>query len=130
MKFRGFDPTNNRWHFVGYKMPEIVCTLIADDFFTCKTSQSTGLFDASNKEIYGGDILSDYTEHEGKLVKSYKQVYWDKELAAWCLDESFSQNKSMPAYLAAELKDFNYWITGNIYENPELIQKCSLQTTS
>lgn len=84
-------------------------------------SQFTGLHDKNGTEIYEGDILSDYTETDEGVVKSFQQVYWDGEKGAWMLDESYHQNKSEGSLLSKNLEQFEYEISGNIYKNPELI---------
>lgn len=49
------------------------------------------------------------------------QVFWSDKIGAWILDNSYKQNKSSGDLLSDELHDFKYEITGNIYENPELL---------
>ncbi|HET8735911.1 MAG TPA: YopX family protein [Pricia sp.] len=83
--------------------------------------QYTGLKDRNGKEIYEGDVLSDYTETDEGIIKSHCQVLWNEACGSWELDMSMTQNRSYTFYLAEELLDFEYEISGNIYENPELL---------
>lgn len=85
--------------------------------------QSTGFCDKNGLEIYEGDILSEWNEIDGKQVQSFMQVYFCEESGSWRIDLSFEQNKSMGYLLSQELNDSDYEISGNIYENPELLKK-------
>ena len=77
--------------------------------------QYTGLKDKQGKEIYEGDILvRDYGFH-----KSYMQIIWDEDRATF---------GSIPArpYTYADINREQMSqceIIGNIYENPELVEK-------
>lgn len=83
--------------------------------------QFTGLHDKNGKEIYVGDIIGDWTEIDGKMEQSRLTVYFDEMIGQWMLDISFNQDRTSSCSLFAELKDFEYEILGNIYENPELL---------
>ena len=85
--------------------------------------QSTGFFDKNENEIFEGDILSDWNEVDGKQVQSFLQVFWCENDGAWKLDNSFNQDKSSSDLLSEELSSFVYEISGNIYENPELLHR-------
>ncbi len=68
--------------------------------------QFAGLKDKNGKEIYEGDIVQQY----GRYGKRYK-VYWRQERAGWY---PFVHDR----------KDSKvYEIIGNIYENPEFIER-------
>lgn len=85
------------------------------------TMQFTGFTDINGQEIYEGDILSDFTNTDDGVKKSHQQVFWGKLQGAWKLDFSFKQDKSEGAFLHNELATFKYEISGNIYENANLI---------
>lgn len=85
--------------------------------------QFTGFKDKKGVDIFEGDILSDWNAVDGKAVKSFLQVYWCNIDGAWKLDSSFNQDKSSGYLLSKELSSFVYEISGNIYENPDLLQR-------
>lgn len=68
---------------------------------------STGLLDKTGKEIFEGDIVSAFG--------TIDQIYWHVEAARFCLE-----NKDV----RDGLDDHLYLVViGNIYENPELINR-------
>ena len=124
IKFRGYskDFTENEWFFgnlidkgngslqILEKNPKI-WDLSYDGIAVLPESigQFTGLHDKNGKEIYEGDILED-TLGRKKLVEYYKDGFWLNaflEGAEWCLRQVNSSSK----------------IIGNLYENPELLEK-------
>ena len=85
--------------------------------------EQTPFTDKNGEEIYEGDIIGDWVEVDGKMELSRLTVYFDEMLGQWMLDISFNQDLTSSYSLFSELKDFEYEIIGNIYENPELISK-------
>lgn len=85
--------------------------------------EQTPFTDKNEQEIYEGDIIGDWVEVDGKMEQSRLTVYFDEMLGQWILDISFNQDLTSSCSLFSELKDFEYEIIGNIYENRELISK-------
>lgn len=83
--------------------------------------QYTCFCDNFCREIYDGDIISDWTEVDGQMKQSFKQVFWNEKYGAWHLDDSYNQDKSSSTDLWLELHDFEYKVTGDVYKTPELL---------
>jgi uncharacterized phage protein (TIGR01671 family) len=80
--------------------------------------QYTGLKDKNGKEIYEGDVVSAH----GTLGV----VTWVNELALWDLDVIINgEHGSMTVYSQQNANGYNIQreVIGNIYENPELLNK-------
>lgn len=87
-----------------------------------KPMQFTNFQDCEKIDIYEGDILSDEVMTDEGPKISLLQVFWFKEKGCWHVDMSSTQNKSYSFPLASELKQYNYKIVGNIYENPGIFK--------
>lgn len=72
-------------------------------------TQFTGLHDKNGKEIYEGDILNNSSNGKGF-------VEWDERQVTYRIN---AKQSNMTLSVIA----LNSEIIGNIYENPELIQK-------
>ena len=83
------------------------------DNFGCEITQYTGLKDKNGKEIYEGDIIN--TLGSGPCV-----VLWSNESLCWMYEWSECISGS-GCYLYIE--NDHHKIIGNIYENPELLEK-------
>ena len=122
LKFRAWDKSQNYMAYQGNPDLETLSSFMFH-FGEDIVLQSTGFFDKNENEIFEGDILSDWNDVDGKQVQSFLQVFWCNNDGAWKLDSSFNQDKSSGDLLSEELSSFVYEITGNIYENPELLQR-------
>lgn len=86
--------------------------------------QFTGLTDKNGKEIYEGDIL-----FSSKLINGVKNKYfivcWNPYLLNFCLDLNGSKYKKLQSNFADLTfpKSKSISIIGNIFENPELVEK-------
>ena len=122
LKFRAWDKSQKYMAYQGSPDLETLSSFMFH-FGEDIVLQSTGFFDKNENEIFEGDILSDWNEVDGKQVQSFLQVFWSNNDGAWKLDSSFNQDKSSGDLLSEELSSFVYEISGNIYENPELLQR-------
>lgn len=80
--------------------------------------QFTGLHDKNGKEIYEGDILQSEAYGKVEVVWPEKYITSDNEdVMAWCV--------SGPDIMGLRGLDVQYYweILGNLYENPDLINK-------
>ena len=75
--------------------------------------QFTGLQDKNGKEIYEGDIL--HIKTEGWDVKG--EVVWNQKKCAFNYFDNEEHNSLL------EIDSNIYEVIGNIYQNPELINK-------
>ena len=122
LKFRAWDKSQKYMAYQGNPDLETLSSFMFH-FGEDIVLQSTDFFDKNENEIFEGDILSDWNEVDGKQVQSFLQVFWCNSDGAWKLDSSFNQDKSSGDLLSEELSSSVYEISGNIYENPELLQR-------
>jgi hypothetical protein len=76
--------------------------------------QSTGCFDANNKEIFESDIL---VSKEGSIALF--GVTWNNTIHGYSLNPFDKYNQTNPRF---DLIGNEYLIKGNYYEKPELIK--------
>ena len=75
--------------------------------------QFTGIHDRQGKEIYDRDILE--TVQGTRFV-----VEWHNDNCQWCLKDDQGLRWDLHRYMTP-----NLWVEGNIYQNPELINKAT-----
>ena len=91
--------------------------------------QYTGLKDKNGKEIYEGDYLVErYTASEKTKGKNHLEsllpVVWCNKRLMWCLDVSYVKDGGYLLPLSSYFLDHKLLeVKGNIYENPEKINK-------
>nr|DAN54521.1 MAG TPA: YopX protein [Caudoviricetes sp.] len=89
-----------------------ICESDCFDFKGIIFTQSTGLFDKNNKEIFEGDIVL--------VLDSPYTVFYDNEKGSYRLkphDDRWNVD-----YMSNFSHGGNFEIIGNIYENPELLE--------
>jgi uncharacterized phage protein (TIGR01671 family) len=122
LKFRAWDKSQKYMAYQGSADLETLSSFMFH-FGEDIVLQSTGFLDKNENEIFEGDILSDWNEVDGKQVQSFLQVFWCDKDGCWKLDSSFNQDKSSGDLLSEELSSLVYDISGNIYENPDLLKR-------
>ncbi|WP_158651248.1 YopX family protein [Pseudotamlana carrageenivorans] len=77
-----------------------------------KVMQFTGFKDCKGVDIYEGDILTSID-----IFDKSEQVYWCETYGGWMLDMTDSQDQKDGTVLGSDLEDFQFYVSGNIYEN-------------
>lgn len=80
--------------------------------------QYTGLKDKNGKEIYEGDVV-EYLERGMKNCVGIGQVTWNKD--GWNVEGFYDGSQDEPGRAFSENAQLE--IIGNVWENPELIEK-------
>lgn len=115
IKFRAWDKENNKMFHYGSN----------EGFFAhaeCHdwpVMQYTGLKDKNGKEIYEGDII-EYLSMTG--ISTRGVVEWG-QTAAFYLHSPDQGNLLFDEFTGCFHEDEHWKVLGNIYENPELINK-------
>ena len=129
IKFRAWDKENKIFHYFtlfdiwkNIKYPTHVVT--NNEVYYIKDlpiGQYTGLKDKNGKEIWEGDIIEiddDWKSGEGERG----EVMWDEKNAMFRLF-CYTKHGGEGWFMAENKTWMKLKIIGNIYENPELIEK-------
>jgi hypothetical protein len=109
IKFRARYPFSNTWAYF------TACQGHAHLSIDKSTvSQFTGLRDKNSNEIYEGDVLSDGPERGGLFAVEWAYACW--QLRA-------TEESKFIAYPNFHSQAANMVVIGNIYENPEFLEK-------
>ena len=91
--------------------------------------QSTGLTDRNGKEIYEGDILRATDGDDDNFSNLSGVVRWGEDILGWDVYRlAYGNNRELTdAYGCRDLwsiaDDYEIKVVGNIYKNPELIER-------
>lgn len=88
------------------------------DFIVDKDTvgQYTGLKDKNGVEIYEGDIVSEKGHYVNSNKLVYQKIQWKENYSCWLRGE---YQRLTPK----NIKIYDIEVVGNIYDNPELIEK-------
>ena len=115
IKFRAWDKREHR--MMMYIQIPAPCMSESDLWILM---QYTGLKDKNGKEIYEGDVVKTFTVTGGKLQedKGLQEIHWWN--SGFC--RGIKDVQGLPLWwLDKDTQKFE--VVGNIYENPELLEK-------
>lgn len=116
-KMREIIPVYN----IDFKNRMINTGILWRTFDEIELMQYTGLKDKNSKEIYEGDILTDHGE-EYLLYESRLYVEYSKERGSFDFIDKFDYF-GPSRYTAFQINYEQFEVIGNIYENPELLER-------
>lgn len=116
IKFRVWNKLVNKM-YSHKKLEEILVNLTKSDN---EIMQYTGLNDKNGNEIYEGDILKGTTKGNSDEILAITYVKWDRgQFDLFTEMTSDSWEDALFNYM----QFFDVEVMGNIYENPELLDK-------
>ncbi|MGR6115733.1 YopX family protein [Aeribacillus composti] len=119
IKFRAWDKENEvmiypKGILFDGRVVNFSCGIL-EPFEGCELMQYTGLKDKNGKEIYEGDLLTDYGEAPPLYVE------YSEKHGAYCFVDKFDPSGTVyytPLMIYYEQME----VIGNIYANPELLE--------
>lgn len=125
IKFRAKELSTNKWIFGDLHLltnfPHIHDAEAKKHLINSDTiCQFTGLYTKNGKEIYEGDILK---ITDGSVI-CICVVTWNAEVGSWCLrfkEELKEGTRPLGRWLCD--RDYDIELTGNIYDNKELLEE-------
>lgn len=128
IKFRAWNKLANKM-YSHKKLEEMLVNLTKNDFIAGiflplnsdnEIMQYTGLNDKNGNEIYEGDILKGTTKGNSDEILAITYVKWDRgQFDLFTEMASDSWEDALFNYM----QFFDVEVMGNIYENPELLDK-------
>lgn len=124
IKFRAWDKDDKQMHYgleVGYLHSDNQGSIIPIE--EMQLMQYTGLKDKEGKEIYEGDIVTEFLTASGKgatIVLNYKIEYTKDRFWMVCLNAPEKWIKTYPRSLSKASPDLK--VIGNIHENKKLLK--------
>lgn len=85
--------------------------------------QYIGLKDTADQKAYQGDIIGIYDDFENTLISKHEIIWGGKQYPAFTLKPSLQVEENDFSYLSCAVDAPKWLVLGNIYENPELLEK-------
>ena len=109
-------------------------TRVSIDFNECKLMQYTGLKDYKGRELYEGDIIETFIEGDGinrgdiQFDYGVFGIEWADFKDTKTLVGTWGQKHNLKRLDSGILDKLKIEIIGNIYQNPELLEKYRIKT--
>lgn len=124
-KFRTYHPdlkSFTYWGWINDGEYKNMCScreISKDELLEKYTNQCTGLKDKNSELIYEGDILGITYTFDGGIGHEFLKVVWDDLKCAF----GFESTKGCKEYPFEYFEPNENEIIGNVYKNPELLEK-------